>query len=140
MENVRFLFRGKRSDDGKWVYGVPVDTFTNCFDEAVEIVQQIDYETDLEWSTHVHSDPVNPNTIDQCSGAFDIHGVDIFGGDIVKCRTQDDAEIVGNVYVDPFNGAQLHRTDTYELISLNHVRDIEIIGNVYDNPEMLEKK
>lgn len=83
--------------------------------------------------------PRDENTIlMQSTGLFDLNGVEIFEGDIVK--------MAKDVYSDPtYYEVIRHRGGAYRLESNQHGCELwlrhtncEVIGNIYENPELLE--
>lgn len=70
----------------------------------------------------------------QSTGLFDINGVEIFEGDVLR---GDDGEIFFNtVYFDEKKAKWMRDTD----IELwENVELLEIIGNIYENPELVEE-
>lgn len=130
MEN-RFLFRGKRTDNGKWIqgylYGIWERRYilwgmTNDIPNMVE---------------------VDPSTVCQCTGGKDKNSKLIYENDIAK----DDK---GNLY-------KAFWQDNHYQFSWMCVKseklpigakwnfdcfrgyEMEVIGNVFDNPELLEQ-
>lgn len=130
--NERFLFRGKRKDNGKWVEGNLLYTRTTTFGVVTEICT-------LEMSYQVI-----PETVGQCTGLEDKNGKLIFEGDIIK--TKKYGRDIGHSNVNNFDIFKV----IYEpaVFRLKNVRrgfnlvgngnDFEVIGNVMDNSELLE--
>ncbi len=115
------LFRGKRTDNGDWVYG--------CY------VKIHDYEGNV---THHISPPwckVAPETVGQYTGLTDKNGKKIFEGDICK-------DSVGNIFVvtwDKGNARFLGRCQDGKMMYVGKEPKIEIIGNIRDDPELLKE-
>ena len=137
---MEILFRGKRLDNGEWVYGSScmdaleqfnglcgVDGFIRLYDKAKGKMQT--YEVDRE-------------TVGQYTGLKDKNGKRIFYGDVAKVLQGKDKDIA---YVGFENGAFMLYPKTgniYERTLWEYWYndwDVEVIGNVTDNPELLEK-
>lgn len=134
---VRFYkFRGKRVDNGEWVYGfyVPV----NYAEPLIVTGADIDDYSEIEFDDYYH---VNNKTVGQFTGLTDKNGKKIFEGDIIKipdCCHRGDA--VGFVYYDCNETAYCAKCwgIKYQLGADLSSDSIEIIGNIHDNSELLE--
>ena len=129
------LFRGKRIDNGEWVYGVPTkDDF-----DAAYIVQGL-FECDEYRCTGADGFDVDENTVGQYTGLTDKNGKKIFEGDIVNVNTKPDSLEHGykcKHLVIRFD--EYHRfvaSGRLEYPLCNHY-EWEVIGNIHDNPELL---
>ena len=127
------LFRGKRLDNGDWVYGYYVHIGpVSC--QRTYIIP--------EYSSALYVNEVYPSTVGQYTGLNDKHGKRIFEGDVAKVLQGKDKDIA---YVGFENGAFMLYPKTgniYERTLWEYWYndwDIEVIGNITDNPEFLEK-
>lgn len=141
------LFRGKRTDNGEWVYGIParfrkVDNIVR-----VTMIPEIDSE-------HIMSECVcvEPDTVEQFTGMLDRsqNRTRIFEGDIIDFRIPGD--YVGDVYIPcnvvhfgvvryAYGEFTVHsphsKGKVYGLFSVVAEYCAKVIGNVHDSPEML---
>lgn len=145
------LFRGKRVDNGEWVYG--------------DLSQHKTGKVFIKSGSAIHSYEVIPETVGQYTGLTDKNGKKIFEGDIVKdqviylthltyaergIETKEDAEEyknygkVGVVEFDTENVASCGCCYEYFIGTGFKAKEVnlhkcEVIGNVHDNPELLEE-
>lgn len=117
-------FRGKRIDNGEWIYG-------SLLDGDIIVAGPVDADEDYiglgEWSS------VDPETVGQYTGLKDRNGKEIYEGDLL-----DISDRVFPQEVDMDDGC--YGTDEfalYELVRCKN-RTIEVIGNRWDNPDLLE--
>ena len=128
----RHLSRGKRIDNGEWVYGAVL--FHDS--DAATIFNQHPADGSLQGFE------VNIKTICQCTGLYDKNGTLIWENDIVHVKHTDgqDAyqEIAKVSYskhgFSPFSWE--YECDGCDLRC--EILEIEVRGNKFDNPELLE--
>lgn len=143
--NREILFRGKRIENGEWVYGSLV----------------LWYDGSISIETGVYDAPmydVDPATIGQYTGLTDKNGKKIFEGDILREPAKNGWEkknFVGfevfwhdNDSCDRHIGWQMNRLHFYGSLGGADIypisfrpewtRRMEVIGNIYDNYEFLE--
>jgi uncharacterized phage protein (TIGR01671 family) len=130
----RYLFRGKRIDNGEWVQGyliVDEKDYSKYFIGFVLGTNEDGTPHDLDVVQ------VDPSTICQCTGLKDKNGNLIWENDIVKINnskvntliTFRDFEIICTI---PNEKYYKHR--------LEYDTEYEVIGNIFDNPELLESE
>lgn len=131
------LFRGKRKDNGKWVYG-----FYALFASNKGLKHGI--YTGAENGCVIPYE-VDPETVGQFTGLTDKNGKKIFEGDIVKewsshWKTPLKTEVnIYEVVCEYLGSLHLIRKTEYGENSTPLYRRsvVEVIGNIYDNPELL---
>lgn len=127
----RFLFRGKRIDNGEWVQGVP----SYGEDGKIEEIEVWDGEDITFYS-------VFPGTICQCTGLKDKNGKLIFENDILSGHIDVEfpEDETRKRVVWHKNGWCTNEPgcDDYEELDDFDSENFEVIGNMIDNPELLE--
>ncbi len=136
-------FRGKCTDGGEWVYGVPID---NYIIGSLNILRHDD-DDDVPASEYpeIEYDRVIPETIGQYTGLTDKNGVKIFEGDIIKTKKYgknidhtnvNDFDIFVVTY-EPCMFRLVNKTRGFNLVDDGYSK-FEIIGNIHDNRELLK--
>lgn len=117
------LFRGKKTNDGKWVDG---NLFVDEKRDKHEIlVGYTNYR--IAWD-------IDPETVGWCiDGLTDKNNRKIFTGDIVQ-------DNYGNREVVKYCEAYLSPFIVFPEYKSWIAKECEVIGNIYDNPELLEGK
>lgn len=125
--NRTIKFRGKRIDNGQWVYGFLADSY---------------YINDVNW-VDLSSIEIDPETVGQFTGLLDKNGKEIYEGDIL-CYIDDSGHIHTWEVVCEIACMKLRRKKGAigripNTPMFNHdTRKMHIIGNVYDHPEQLK--
>lgn len=133
MEN-RYLFRGKRIDNGEWVVGHFYEFMGKSY-----IFEPPFTSKDLTYE-------VDPSTICQCTGLKDKNGKLIWENDVVAYwdtySTESgyaEAYCIGKVVWDAetisFQVTNRLSAESYEVLD-----ECSVIGNKFDNPELLESE
>lgn len=121
------LFRGKRTDNGEWVYGDLTHSVYKIVDTCVG-----------KYGSEIGMHQVDPATVGQYTG---LNG--IYEGDIVRC-VSDATEHIFVVVWDPeeFGFKATNGKTNYgsNFVYLGNCEEIKIIGNIHDNPELLDVK
>ena len=144
-----FLFRGKRVDNGEWVYGSYYHCCGTAYGATFIVVNDFGF---IE---------VIPHTVGQYTGLTDKNGVKIFEGDIIKegCGYEYQIGVVafGDGYYDggvcPFRGWFIDKftlvrenEDNFVFACNDHnsllliADEFEVIGNIYDNKDLLKEE
>ena len=127
------LFRGKRVDNGEWVYGLLCrvgNTYANIRRTDTEVLYS-----------------VLTNTIGQFTGLTDKNGRKIFEGDIIHLEYSQ--VFFGGEYFGEYTAEVSYKEGCFITDGINNGDEIEtplsgfdndeveIIGNIHDNPELL---
>lgn len=130
------LFRGKRKDDGEWVYGWYAPLVCN---DRTEIPSIKDFNG-TDWR-------VEPKTIGQFTGRWDEDCNKIFEGDILEISCDDGTAYITEVCAYGGTLCVDVEGEDYDFTAIDFAVDIwknnccecKVIGNIYDNPELLEE-
>ena len=123
MREIRF--RGKRVDNGGWVYGNVIFKTSDAYSKRIDCGIQSD---------HCYPQEVDKETVGQFTGLTDKNGVEIYESDKVIIRSED--EEIGVVKWDETELMYVVEFDTYTLELGNfYGKEIEIVGNIHEVSE-----
>ncbi len=126
-------FRGKRTKDGRWVYGFYVREEGLKGDGSHSISHTIITKRE---PFRLYQDRVYGNTVGQYTGMTDKGKNKMFEGDLYR---SDSGYIFEIVYLESeacFVGAPVKEPESW--VFLEDVADMKRVGNKWDNPELLE--
>ena len=142
------LFRGKRKDNGEWIYGVPItDESTN---DVYIITSTLRSEINNMCATGFRA---IPETVGRYTGLTDKNGTRIFEGDIIKSEQDGMIGVIrfGEYQTTNWGNGECHlgfsiewygkysdllRRDLGWWVKFGNT-DINIFGNIHDNPELM---
>lgn len=132
------LFRGKSTDDDRWVYGSFV------IDAREQIQAKNSGEDGFirgydEYEKKMVSEEVQRETVCQYTGLTDRRGRKIFEGDIVKHfnNSEDDEKyVIGCIKWDQDSCKFVNEHEDGLQYSIFSKCIYEVIGNIFDNPGM----
>lgn len=120
------LFRGKRVDNGEWIYGYYVHQY------GADMIYLPD-GTDREYGFDYYH--IIPETVGQYTGLTDKNSKKIFEGDIVNIEYPETT--VKNTVIE-YIGTGFYGGDEGDAWELDNYYSLEVIGNIHDNPELLK--
>jgi len=123
-------FRGKRVDNGEWVYG--------------DLSQHRTGKVFIKTGSAIHSYEVILETIGQYIGIKDKNDKKIFEGDVVKVKYNNCGESLEDITVvahDCITGGYSPYAWKFACTGCGcslSITEVEVIGNIHDSPELNE--
>lgn len=134
MKEIKF--RGKRIDNGEWVYGYLCEDMNGDFS-----IQQIVHKVENGWAIPHRIFSVAPDTVGQYTGLKDKNGVEICEDDIISARGIIlTVKYIGGVFFACNVDSNIDKYPLYILCEWENESGCEIIGNIHDNMELLKKE
>lgn len=129
----RYLFRGKRIDNGKWVEG-----------DLVHSVYKINDVCVGKYGNEVGMHEVDPSTICRCTGRNDKNGKLIYENDIMVAYYDEENPEHGTYVMVVWReyGWVTVENNSDDLCPLDDftIKHFYVVGNIFDNPELLESE
>lgn len=142
------LFRGKRLDNGEWVYGGYYWFYKSFCNSHGAIMAHYIVPTFLPMLSKLKDIRVDPSTVGQFTENREFtydengnvtYGKNIFDGDIIKVMSTEDGDSTYLVFWNDEKGEWDSKQLSGGCQSEDYVDAVKIIGNRIDNPEMLSQ-
>ena len=135
----RYLFKGKRIDNGEWVEGALFNGESHCI-----IGQEIKFSPYTEHECKIVGYEVDRDTICQCTGLKDKNGKLIWENDIMVAHLDKDNpdDITYAIVAWRENGWVTIENGSDDLNTIDDftMENFEVVITRFDNPELLESE
>lgn len=128
-------FRGKRIDNGEWVYGFYYEWYSKIKIRSVSFIHIITFD---ENNLKLLDDQVEviPETVGQYTGFKDKNGKEIYEQDYIKQVWSGTLELTEIDIINDIRYGFLTNNALYNITEYGDDCVGEIIGNLFDNPEL----
>lgn len=129
------LFRGKRIDNGEWVYG----NLEQDIDANTAKITGYDYFVDQDGIKHrkMFYHEVKPETVGQYTGIIDKNYDRIFEHDIMKFCDDDGEESYYKIEWNLYRWTVIDENGNVDDLDNFFCNMSAVVGNIFDNPELL---
>lgn len=134
---MKYKFRGKRKDNGGWVYGSLVHQ-TNYYGDVCDKYYIVDGTSCPVDDVLGEEYEVIPETVGQFTGLHDKNSVGIYNGDILEVNFNDDCCNIGKQkavikYSEKHTAFLMKPIDNWAFCEMS---DGKVIGNIHDKEEV----
>ncbi|MDR2057061.1 MAG: YopX family protein [Dysgonamonadaceae bacterium] len=150
--NREIKFRGKRTDNGEWVYGYYALLGGNSFIYTGKKELYKPSPTHCFMYEDFSCHKVIPETVGQFTGLHDADGKEIYEDDIIECIDSKGDPIRHQILYSDKRGCLCKYGTKYEAWNDGYIdcgaitqsylieHDKYVIGNIHDNPDLLTTK
>lgn len=144
---MELKFRGKRTDNGQWVYGLSYQYQGKLYIANEVIEHPSNSDPAGTWIYNEYE--VNPETVGQSTTLSDKNGNDIYEGDILTYKNEygrknihrvyrEKGGLVINSHSEDINKESIDFYEaTADMQTAQWIEQCVIIGNIHDNPNLL---
>ena len=140
-------FRGKRLDNGEWVYGSLFNTIWRyhedksrvCYIFPDDMIDAIDGDNWEDFADVAEDYEVDPATVGQYTGLKDRDGKKIYEGDIILQRGYNRMKPMSVIFEQGAFITGWHSGSSTQTRPMLIQKRCEIISNIHDNPKLLSK-
>lgn len=135
--NRKIKFRGKRLDNGEWVYGHYADYIhPDCGIPSPSVIYPLPDCGNMIVA-------VDPSTVGQFTGLYDRNGKEIYEGDVVEIisyytspREKEMSRTRAVIMFDETLAYFLGKSKSASF-TMTCASNMEVVGNIHDNPELI---
>jgi uncharacterized phage protein (TIGR01671 family) len=131
-----YRFRGKRVDNGEWVFGDLIQVETDCYIWDYDVM-----DNGVSESLRAYEiwQKVNPATVGQYTGLHDKNGREIWEGDYLRNYQGDIHEVIWGPRINATLRKKVSHHWPTQYLDCTFM-EWEVIGNRWDNPDLLSKE
>ena len=138
--NREILFRGRRVDNGEWVFGNYCEE--TCFGRkpipSIQTIEKTQKGCVCKYEMELYE--VDQTTVGQFTGMMSWEQCEVFEGDVVRFYTETGIEDFEVAWCDMLARFALKKNGNgwSEYAEMVDIHGGEVTGNIYDNPELMK--